>query len=180
MAETNSDACQKDLYNLIGYKSIYQSKIANKEKGSGLGIYIDEKFEFCSRDELNQCTANLESLFITLTNTIKPLTIGVIYRPPNGCLKSFYTEFENLLENLPKLNVLISGDFNIDLHTPNNDFESLFFGNGFIPTISVVTHEFLGVMGHASTIFFLIQLKVLNNQVLYWEGFHITYQYFVC
>ena len=38
LCETNIDATHKSLYNLEGYDSIYQSKLPNKLKGSGLGL----------------------------------------------------------------------------------------------------------------------------------------------
>ena len=84
-AETNLDECNKNLFNIQGYQPpIYQSKINGKSKGSGLAIYVREPFLFTVTEEYNQCSPNLESLFITIANTEKPLTIGVIYRPPNG------------------------------------------------------------------------------------------------
>ena len=39
LAETNLDECNKDLFNVKGYQSVYQSKITGKLKGSGLAIY---------------------------------------------------------------------------------------------------------------------------------------------
>ena len=44
LAETNLDSCNKDLFKLDGYQSTYQSKMANKTKGSGLAIYLLEKY----------------------------------------------------------------------------------------------------------------------------------------
>ena len=40
LAETNIDSCHGPLYQMSGYRSIYQSKINNKQKGSGLALYI--------------------------------------------------------------------------------------------------------------------------------------------
>ena len=42
LSETNMDASNKDLFILNGYQSIYQSKVASKRKGSGVGMYISD------------------------------------------------------------------------------------------------------------------------------------------
>ena len=85
------------MFNIQGYQPpIYQSKINGKSKGSGLAIYVREPFLFTVTEEYNQCSPNLESLFITISNTEKPLTIGVIYRPPNGNKSNALSEFHTL------------------------------------------------------------------------------------
>ena len=66
LAETNLDVENKDLFRLNGYQSIYQSKIAGKRKGSGLAIYIKEEFICKPNEKFNQCSKNMESLFITI------------------------------------------------------------------------------------------------------------------
>ena len=144
LAETNIDACHGQLYQMSGYNAVYQSKIDNKQKGSGLALYISESLEYCEILEYSQCTVNLEALFIKVKNTSEVLTVGVVYRPPSGTVSAFMTEFEELLSTLPNKNVIISGDFNIDLHKPNNEYENLFYSHGFVPTISISTHEKLG------------------------------------
>lgn len=141
LAETNLDATNKDLFRINGYQSLYQSKIANKRKGSGLAIYVNDKFIYTSNEKFNQCSKNLESLFITISNTSKPITVGVVYRPPSGNRNEFMSELENLMQALPKSNVIITGDFNIDLHKPGcNTFENIVYGNGLAPLVSIATH----------------------------------------
>ena len=100
MAETNLDECNKNLYNLQGYQSEYQSKITGKLKGSGLAIYIKEK-NYNKLDEFSQCTENLESLFVSIIDTEIPIIIGVVYRPPSGNIKLFSSELNSLLQKLP-------------------------------------------------------------------------------
>ena len=141
LAETNIDSMHKDMFKLPGYQSVYQSKISNKHKGSGLGIHINEDFVYDTIVECSQCSKDIESLFIKIDNPSQPIIIGVVYRPPNGSLKNFLTQFDNLLELLPDSNVIITGDFNINLHQSNiSDFEDTFFGHGFVPLISLATH----------------------------------------
>ena len=141
LAETNLDSVNKDLFRLNGYQSVYQSKIAGKNKGSGLAIYIRDSFLYTTYDDCCQCTKNLESLFVSVSNTSKPLTVGVIYRPPSGNKSEFIDELKNLLLKVPKSNAIITGDFNIDLHKQNiSDFEDIIYGTGFVPLVSIATH----------------------------------------
>ena len=85
LAETNIDEEHGPLYQMEGYhQPLYQSKISGKKKGSGLGIYVEENLEFCEASQFNNCTENMESLFIQTKNTSEVLTFGVVYRPPSG------------------------------------------------------------------------------------------------
>ena len=127
IAETNCNEESKGLYNIPGYESEYNSKITNKSKGSGLGIYIDNEFQFNRIENFCRCTENLESLFIEVTSTETPQIIGVIYRPPSGNENTFHKEFNDLLTELPSENVHISGDYNIDLLSRGSDeFDNLY------------------------------------------------------
>ena len=144
IAETNIDAINKDLFSLNGYNSTYQSKIDGKFKGSGIGIYTHNKYDFVENPIMNKCTPNIEALFITITNTNEPTTIGVIYRPPSGNKEIFIEELKLLLNIIPEKNVYITGDFNLDLHNMDNhvsSFEDIMLTSGFAPTISLITHE---------------------------------------
>ena len=149
LAETNIHESHGPLYNMAGYNSVYQSKIANKNKGSGLALYISNSLEFNIENRFNNCSKHLESLFVTIDNVSKgKITCGVVYRPPSGDISIFLKELENLLEILPSKNVLMCGDYNIDLHKLGSsnisNFENIIYGNGFIPCISLATHEKLG------------------------------------
>ena len=81
ICETNTDSENKNLYALNNYSSVYQSKIINKKSGTGLGLYIHNKYCFNERPDLNVCTSNLEALFVTISNTSNPIVVGVMYRP---------------------------------------------------------------------------------------------------
>ena len=148
LAETNIDAANSSLYNIKGYSSVHQSKVVDKKKGSGLALYLSESLEYNTEDRFNNCSEHLQSLFVTINNeSQEKVTCGVVYRPPSGDISIFLEELENLLSILPQKNVMISGDFNIDLHklsSSRNQFENVIYGNGFIPSISLATHEKLG------------------------------------
>ena len=146
ICETNIDSSHKNMYPVEGYDSCYQSKIADKSKGSGLGLYIKDTYTYDEISESSICSPDIEALFIKITNTNAPIIIGVVYRPPNGNLNNFNQQFHSILETLPKSNVYIAGDFNINLHSVYEHasarlFQESFLSTGFYPTISLSTHE---------------------------------------
>ena len=143
LAETNIDEVNKDLYRVNGYNSEYLSKMAGKKKGSGLGIYIRNEYQFNRIEKFSKCSENLETLFIEITNTAIPQIVGVVYRPPSGIPKASLEELDFLLRSLPSENVTLTGDFNFDLLAQSQEsveFEQIFYSNDFIPLISMATH----------------------------------------
>ena len=146
LAETNIDAEDKDLYKISDeYTSVYQSKLANKKKGTGVGLYINNKFTFEVLEELSICDSDLECMFVSITNTIEPYTVGVIYRSPNGNTQSFNTHLSDVMNRLPDKNVYIMGDFNINLHNITHSscqqYEEIIVSSGYYPLISIATHS---------------------------------------
>ena len=73
------------------------------------------------------CTKNMECLFVTITNTNVPITVGAVYRPPSGLVKKFLNEWEAILKELSKENAIVMGDFDIDLLKPNAEFEGVLY-----------------------------------------------------
>ena len=146
LAETNIDECHKDLYKINNnYESIYQSKKSSKLKGSGVGLYINKKFNFIRINELDICNKNIEAIFIKITNTTEPITAGVVYRPPNGDIDLFNKEIDKLLLKIPgKINYIL-GDFNVNLHNLSNKgslkFEEQVISAGYMPLISIATNH---------------------------------------
>ena len=92
IAETNIDKCHKDLYLLNDYTSTYTNKYPGKNKGTGIGLYVHNDYVFNENNEFTHCTKKLESLFITITNTTEPITVGVLYRPPSVSVEDFLIE----------------------------------------------------------------------------------------
>ena len=144
IAETNVDVVMKDLYKMPGYHSEYNIKMAGKSKGSGVGLYIKDSFTYTRIEKHCKCTTNLESLFVSVTNTDTPQTVGVLYRPPGGLERDAIRELEEILSELPDKNVTLLGDFNfniLDKSYISSRFEDTLYSNNMIPVISVATHE---------------------------------------
>ena len=99
IAETNILKSNKDLYKINdNYTSVYSSKIEDKSKGSGLGLYVRNDINFSEMNEFTICNEDIESIFVEITCSNKPITIGVIYRPPSGDLRLFNKEFEVIVK----------------------------------------------------------------------------------
>ena len=143
IAETNVNVCDKGLYRMPGYNSEYNDKIPDKIKGSGVALYIKENFTFTRMNSLCQCSTNLETLFVEITNIDKPHIVGIMYRPPSGVKSESLIEFDEIMKKLPDKNVTLFGDFNFNLFEPeiSSSFESSMYGANMIPVISLATHE---------------------------------------
>ena len=154
LAETNTNPENGTLYQLNGYSSCYQSryfcqkKNQFKGKGSGVCLYLHDSLNFNKIPGLSLCNEHIESLFVSITSLQDPTVVGVIYRPPNASLELFNEAYERILSKLNGKKVYILGDFNINIlkdPSPSEDkFQEIIFNNGFIPTISVPTHQMPG------------------------------------
>ena len=149
LAETNTDQPLQNLYQLSDYTSFYQSTLANKAKGTGVALYVLNELNAEPIDKLSLCTPDIESVFAKVSQPSSglSLTVGVVYRPPNGDFANFMRNFEQLQSQLPSSGVRILGDFNIDLLKLNSsssgnhaNFEENFIQSGLAPLISIPTH----------------------------------------
>ena len=151
LAETNEGPEMKEMYQITNYESFYQEKVKScKKKGSGVALYIHKSLNATNFHPASIVTENLETLFVQITNGSTPITVGVIYRPPNGDIEKALLELSEILDDLPT-HSYISGDFNIDLHQSNKKYivelENITMSKGFFPLISSVTHEKPGCNG---------------------------------
>ena len=142
IAETNISSDLKDLYKIPGYSSEYNDKMPGKSKGTGVGLYVHQSYVYNRIEKLCICSPNLETVFVSVSNMDKPLTIGVTYRPPSGSETDALNEIEELLCKLPDKNVILLGDFNFNLFDKSSiGFENILYSSNFIPVISLATHD---------------------------------------
>ena len=132
------------LIQIEGYTLISQWPSCSTH--SGLAIYLKNGIQY----KINNITASesniWEGQFLEIYIDKKKLTLGNIYRPPKNTTenyKTFSLEFQNCLKMLHG-EVLIAGDFNIDLlklndiHTIHEYLESI-ISSGYIPKITLPT-----------------------------------------
>ena len=144
LAETNEGPDSSSLYQLTGYNSFYQNTIPDKIKGTGVALYVCDTLSATVNGNVSHITEHLETLFVTVSSTTSPVTVGVLYRPPSGNVNVALSELSDILDSLPKCSYL-AGDFNIDLHDKNSTivqrYEEILLSKGFFPLISLATHE---------------------------------------
>ena len=148
LAETNIEEANKGTYCLNeNYSAVYLSKIEDKKKGSGLGLYLHNNFNHTMVNEFTVCSKDIETLFVKITNVGDPVYVGVVYRPPSGQIDKFNEIIGSILYKISDLqsHCYILGDFNVDLLNLKKPgytkFEDTIHSNGFLPLISIPTHH---------------------------------------
>ena len=134
-----------DMFNIDGYNLIQVNR-ANK-KGGGVGIYVNNKYDYVIRSDLSNNTPEYESLYVELTSkNKKSVVLGCIYRAPNTDLDKFFEKLNNTLEIITKSDkeLYLMGDFNINLlntnsHDKSNEFVDLMFSHNLYPLITKPT-----------------------------------------
>ena len=145
IAETNVNADQKQLYPLLGYKSYYSDKLDNKQSGTGIALYIHEKFNATKNNIASMIEPHIESLFLKVNKDKLNVNVGIVYRPPNSSFSDFLSGIRSVINTLPKTITYLMGDFNLNLHKTDLDsnveaFEDFFLSEGLFPVISLATH----------------------------------------
>lgn len=129
------------LYKLDTYHAYYQNKSTT---GGGLALFLHNDFYGNKIDNLSFQYPHIESFFLYITGKCTYVT-GIIYKPPKAGIHDFLLSLENILEFLTQtydIPCYIIGDFNINLHSDNNnvkDFTSLLFSNFYFPVITKPT-----------------------------------------
>ena len=138
---SNSDC---SLLQLDGYTLLTQPYSSSAH--GGLAMYIKSNLEYRELQISNSPSNIWEGQFVEMNLGNSQLTIGNIYRPPNDINDNYHTftdEFQNCINNLTG-EVLIAGDFNIDLLRINEkpafcDYFDTIMSSGYIPKITLPT-----------------------------------------
>ena len=138
---------------VTNYTSFYQNTITinevGKKKGSGVAIYVHSSLNAIHDATRSDVSPDIETLFLSITNTPKPVTVEVVYRPPNGNMLLFLDQYRQIINSLQDKTSYIMGDFNINLlsnSSPINfcEYEQNLLNSNFSPLISTITHEIPG------------------------------------
>ena len=146
LTETWLNKANDGLYNMQGYTQ--EKNYRTSKKGGGVSIYIKDNIEYIKRPDLTVWDKNIESLFIEVKygdESNKCSVVGVIYRPPNGCVDSFLDHINNMLSKLQResKSVYLMGDYNLNLlntnHSKTSEFIETLFSYSFMPLINKPT-----------------------------------------
>ena len=147
-----SDIDDISLFHLEGYTLISQNKVSSKH--GGVAIYLSESYDY-KLLPLYPNTNIWDGQFIEIQtpSAHKNIIVGNIYRPPqdiNINYDTFIRELQPIIQELNKrkCEVILSGDYNIDLLKINekpkfNEFLDTLCSYNFLPKITLPTR--LGV-----------------------------------
>ncbi|MEE8341005.1 MAG: reverse transcriptase family protein, partial [Candidatus Neomarinimicrobiota bacterium] len=136
---------------LDGYEPYHPSKRLSDH--GGLSIYVDTNLTFDKMSPIKSTTYENQFIKIPTPEGNKNIILGNVYRNPKikyqsatNSLKTFIKEFKNGLNSVSKTNanILVAGDFNIDLLKVNTDVNSCthfdaLMSLGFLPSITLPT-----------------------------------------
>ena len=177
-----SDKHETSIFNLPGYRLIHAGKSCSD--CGGLMIYLSNLFS-CNVKHVHNSSSLWEGLFIEVQGgTLESKLIsGNIYRPPrhnnnNANIENFLTEITPVISNIAKnscCNIVVSGDFNIDLLQINDrvkyqKYFDVFVTNSLFPLITLPTRE----SKHSSTLIDQIFCNLKNFRDLDSPGIFIS------
>ena len=114
------------IIDLQGYTLIRQDRQGlRKVKGGGICAYIRNDFicDTTSLARLNKIKDSYQMLWLEIKpGNLKKITLGIVYKPPDGNAEEFLLDFREALEalgNITDRELHILGDFNLDI-TPGS------------------------------------------------------------
>lgn len=110
-----SDNVDDDEIMIENYSLIRKDRMGTKNHWGGTAIYFKDHLNIYELEN-DKNMKSIESVWVEVIEKSQRLIFGCIYRPPND--KTFLNHFAVVAEKLSKRkNVLLVGDFNIDLTT---------------------------------------------------------------
>ena len=113
---------QLKMFNINNF--VLASSFCREEGFGGSAIYIHRDIQFRKRTQINKLSVagDFECASIECRLENDQFLVTSIYRPPKGNLSVFYDRTESMLSQIVEenTNILIAGDFNIELLQHNN------------------------------------------------------------
>ena len=135
---------KKDQKNYLEISNYCIEHTPTKSEKGGALLYISKEFNYKNRQDLNiDKDEMLESVLIeVLSKSNKNSIIGCIYKHPKLALTDFTQNFtQPLLDrfSFENKNIIILGDFNIDLlHQENDNQTKIFLGHMYSSSLSQI------------------------------------------
>jgi hypothetical protein len=148
MCETNVTEEESSNYYIKGYNKFVLDRILKsdgrfKQKGSGIIIYLHEKFfNVNCKPQLNLFCPDFEALCVEVNLKTEKIFIVCCYRSPSGNFDLFLSHLENLLSGLNEKKThssYIFGDFNVNSYNSESSsarkYLDCIFSNNFLPLV---------------------------------------------
>ncbi|XP_062572139.1 uncharacterized protein LOC134234095 [Saccostrea cucullata] len=148
----NHHIFRKDRHHTLENTTPPTSRTQHSAHG-GVAVYVSD--HYCVEFICQICHIPVECIALVLFNRNSSLRFCfvVTYRPPNQTLDIYLTHMDNVMKNIPHLNIptLISGDFNVNLlqESPSQKLLETFFASyGFQQIIDSPTHISGSLLDH--------------------------------
>jgi len=127
-AETRLCNSIENLYKLNNYNMFANSR---NVRGGGVAVYASDKYNCNVIKEATIRTITTESIFLNCVSESYSFVLGCIYRPPSSDIGQFCSELDEILiyfrTHLPDSDLILVGDFNIDLFALGANVDCLKF-----------------------------------------------------
>ena len=155
MSETKENI-DKGFISNVDLSSYHMYTQPSRSAAGGVAIYVNDKLDHISKDNLNIIDDDFEAVWIEIKNKkSKNIVCGCVYRHPNRDPTKFFEYLESTFAQLnkEKQSIFIMGDFDFDLlqyetHNLTNDFITTVTSNSFISYVLQPTR----VTDHSSTV----------------------------
>ena len=145
LSETRLQNQTCDLYDLEGYEFVETHRTT--KSGGGVGLFINDKYQFYKRADLFQLDDCMECVSIEIEKHKfegdKNIIVSVIYRPPNTDTDVFINTLNTFIEKIKPENnyCYLLGYYNINIlnyatQSATANFVDSLFSYGFLPLIS--------------------------------------------
>ena len=121
---------------------IIQANRLSPSRGGGLDIIYSSEFKLLSSSIPSTISCEILSCRLLLPNSII-IQFILIYRPPSSIFNNFLSELESLFESISTDNLIILGDFNVQVNTHSLCSESLkklIFEYSYNQLVNISTH----------------------------------------
>ena len=155
-----------------GYHEIITKLRPNGIRGGGVGIYLSRKYKYEKVENINNL--NLKKIEIVsirmISNETKTIIIAV-YRPPDVNTADTLSDLEKILKEIGNENVIITGDLNIDLASPNSlgeKYSELLLSHNliqFVKAFTRITATSQTIIDHVSSNINTIDTTVCHQNV---------------
>ena len=149
LSETWLNVNSANTFKPDGFKTENAYRVA--KSGGGVSLLINESIGYKLREDISFTKDCCETLFIEMQKSLTGcnktgIIVGVMYRPPNTCVKAFTDEISEILsvvKNEKKI-CYIMGDTNINLlnvdsHIPTAEFLETMYSFSYSPLITKPT-----------------------------------------